>query len=138
MSKPNICIPSNTFSLNDALALLQLLTAAYKRLKLVFSSRPSLDYPSPQDLFLRQDSRESAGTSTRWLLADETLDSASDDYHFRRQRSWDSVRFARKYHCRPRFPERLAESDESLTCKGPGPSHHHHGHSHQGIDILLD
>ena len=102
----------------------------------MFSSRPSLDYPSPQELFLRQDSRES-GNSTRWLLADETLDSTLDEYQFRRQRSWDSVRFARKYHCRPRFPERLAESDESLTCKGSGSDHHHHGHSHKGAYLLF-
>lgn len=93
------------------------MTMAYKRLKLYSSSRSNLDHPP--DSFWRQDSRE----SQRWLL-DDTLD--SDDFEFRRQRSWDSVRFAQNKHnakSRPRFyPPRLAESDESL-CK----PHANHG-----------
>ena len=42
------------------------------------------------------------------------------EYNFRRQRSWDSVRFARRYHnssggSRTHLQDRLAESDESIA-----------------------
>ncbi|CAG7725885.1 unnamed protein product [Allacma fusca] len=87
---------------------LQLCTASYKRLKKILSRPPVMEYPNPRDLYTRQGSNDSG----RWLLFD---DIDSDEYNFRRQRSWDSVRFARRYHSRTNCPERLAESDESLS-----------------------
>lgn len=104
---------------------LQLLTASYKRLK-IYSSRSNLEFPE----FLRQDSRD----STRWLL-----DESPDDYQFRRQRSWDSVRFARKHNIRPSTSNLnsqsaawLPESEESLCHQPPQPSHslQHHRQRH--------
>lgn len=72
---------------------LGLLQCAYSRLK-IYQNTATASSSSRTNLpeYLRQDSRD----STRWLLQDES----QDDYQFRRQRSWDSVRFARK-HLRP-------------------------------------
>lgn len=96
------------------------MTMAYKRLKLFqHRSNSNLEHVGPPDSFWRQDSRDSQ--QNRWGLDSDTLDS-SEDYEFRRQRSWDSVRFAQNKHnakVRPTgrfYPPRLAESDESL-CK---------------------
>ncbi|CAL8119900.1 unnamed protein product [Orchesella dallaii] len=102
---------------NDVHHHLQLLTAAYRRLK-IYSSRSNLEYSTGGSLefFMRQDSQD----STRFLL-DESL--SPDDYQFRRQRSWDSVRFARKHNIRPSNLNStwLPESDESLCHASPLP-----------------
>lgn len=109
---------------------LQLLSAAYRRLK-VHSSRTTMDHGCGELGFVRQDSRESG----RWLMDAESFDPLND-YQFRRQRSWDSVRFARRYNPRNVCHERLAESDESL-CKSHDQSAHPNSKLHFSMHVCI-
>lgn len=97
---------------------LQLMLTAYSRLKVVSSSRTNLEYPGATD-YLRQESRDS---NNAWPLDGES----PEDYQFRRQRSWDSVRFARKQNIRPsssRFASGSGSQAWQTVCEEPLPPH---------------